>query len=213
MHFVVSSAHLHCTNYTAWFARVFFLIVFDLCEEGSIRLKLLPVCCWPCHVMSIMGSPSCLGPELVASAFVFGMVFTLIPSFAFHGYVVVPSFCFPCCSKLGWLCRSYIKHYLCSVLDAHPILLRGQSALLPMMDPVCFSSALMALRLQRPLCITSLCESIKSTGLSSLPCFRGLGGSLPVLALIRNSVGLVPHLVAFCPWCLRSTYKQYIYIY
>ena len=67
MHFVVSSAHLHCTNYTAWFARVFFPIVFDLCEEGSIRLKLLPVCCWPCHVMSIMGSPSCFEPELVAS--------------------------------------------------------------------------------------------------------------------------------------------------
>ena len=45
----------------------FFPIVFDLCEEGSIRLKLLPVCCWPCHVMSIMGSPSCFEPELVAS--------------------------------------------------------------------------------------------------------------------------------------------------
>ena len=48
-----------------------FLLVCATCEDGFFFLQLLPGCCWRCHVMSIMGSPSCLEPELVASAFVF----------------------------------------------------------------------------------------------------------------------------------------------
>ena len=47
-----------------------FLLVCAPCEDGFFFLQLLPVCYWRCHVMSIMGSPSCLEPELAASAFV-----------------------------------------------------------------------------------------------------------------------------------------------
>lgn len=51
------------------FTRVF-SIVCDLREEGFIRLQLLPACCWPLHVTSIVGSPSCFEPEHVASVFI-----------------------------------------------------------------------------------------------------------------------------------------------
>ena len=47
------------------------LLVYAACEDGSFILQLLPVCCLRCHVMSIMGSPSCREHGLVASAFVF----------------------------------------------------------------------------------------------------------------------------------------------
>ena len=66
----VSAAFCLYTLHVMVFMLVF-LLVCAPCEDGFFFLQLLPVCCWRCHVMSIMGSPSCLEPELAASAFVF----------------------------------------------------------------------------------------------------------------------------------------------
>ena len=65
-----------------WFSCVSFFQVCVLCEDGFIRLHLLSVCCWRSHVMSIMGSPSCLEPELLASV-------SLFSSALFHAVLFV----------------------------------------------------------------------------------------------------------------------------
>ena len=61
------------------FMRVFFQVCV-LCEEGFAHLHLLSVCCWRFHVMSIMGKPSCLEPELLVSvsSFMHGISFGVL---------------------------------------------------------------------------------------------------------------------------------------
>ena len=69
-----------------------FLIVWVACWGGFFFLLLLPVCCWRCHVMSIMGNSSCAEPEPAASDFdFFCTILTFISPTASHIYVVVPS--------------------------------------------------------------------------------------------------------------------------
>ena len=77
------------------FMRVFFQVCV-LCEEGFARLHLLSVCCWRYHVMSIMGKPSCLEPELLASVSSFIALYFIWCSL----HLLVHHCVFPTCCSL-----------------------------------------------------------------------------------------------------------------
>ena len=87
---------LVCIYCMPWFSCVSFFQVCVLCEDGFIRLHLLSVCCWRSHVMSIMGSPSCLEPELLASVSSFIARYFIWCSL----HLLVHHFVFPTCCSL-----------------------------------------------------------------------------------------------------------------